>query len=181
MKLFKKIFWGLMWGVIIGGVICLIVLLSPWLEGTFGMICGLITCNFDMCEAGCNTCNEGNSLSHAFDYGSTMLFSLLICTSIGIVWGVAITTQDIMDKKIAKEKKFKAEEKARQQRQLQDINKKVSNLEKNIHGVLVESKRWNSSITYMYDGKQIESYNCLRECKAKKVEAEDLYSKLMKN
>lgn len=114
MKIVKGLFIGLLIGLGAGVAISLLVLMLPLFGCTWELACGILSCNSDCLNNADSTMSSCSNVSEAFNYGATFLFSAIISTTVGIIWGIAVTAKETSE---ANAVKRAAAEKARLERE----------------------------------------------------------------
>lgn len=114
MKVVKGIFAGLGIGLVAGIVITLIVQMLPLLGCTGELACGFVNCDPNCLSKADRTMSSCSTISHTFNYAACFIFSTIIATGIGTIWGISVTAKEVSE---ANAIKRAADEKARMERE----------------------------------------------------------------
>lgn len=178
MKLFKGIFGGILVGLIAACVINIIMLLMPGLSCT----CELVACIFDMkntsehLDRACDNACDGSNDS--FDYTSVFIYSTLVCTAVGGIWGTAGFVKDQNTKSNIRKAQEERERTARYTRNQKEVSQELHNFSDYAQKIVESLYDDFDDIEYGYSCIKTDTDEELRDCKKKKNEAELIMKRL---
>ena len=183
MKLFKRIGLGVGAGLAVACIISFCAAAWPGLSCACEFVACFLDCNNNTnhLEAACEDCDQclkGEGPGKTFDYKSTFIYSIVVCTVLGGIWGAAGTIKDASE---ASRKRKETNDKARNDRYIANQKEMVKNLENFISYAEQTSdglhKQFNE-IQYKHNNYKESIGKALNDCKKKKEETEALMNRL---
>ena len=120
MKFFSKFFAGLGIGLAAAIVLSLIIYIWPIFQCAGDLVCGFVSCDTEMCFGSnhglCRDCEDCSTETFSQPkYVNTFIFTTVLGTLVGGIWGVGLAIQDSSEK--ARRRRLEREKNALAQRQ----------------------------------------------------------------
>ena len=126
MKIVKGLFIGLLVGLGIGIAIGLFVLCLPILGCTWELACGFLSCDIDCLENAGKTFTACDNNTSSFSFFTTLIYSVILSTVVGIIWGIAVTAREVSENNAIKRDIAEKERIRREQNNKQQVSGQIS-------------------------------------------------------